>query len=118
MLRSENSRNTFGVSEFGSVKDSLEFNYLYEMDVYHHIKKGIKYPSMLLTAGLNDTKVDWWNPAKAVARFQKLNSGMDNIILFNINTAGHDGEGDKIMEETNFYSFLLWQLNHKLINTN
>ncbi len=110
MLRLENSHNTFGISEFGTVKYPQEFNYLYNMDVYHHIKKGIKYPSLLITAGLNDTKVDWWSPAKAVARFQNFNSCMNNIILFNINTAGHDGGTNIIEDFANYYSFLFWQL--------
>jgi prolyl oligopeptidase len=112
MLRSENSNNTFSVSEFGSIKDSIGFHNLYEMDVYHHIKKNVKYPSLLITAGLNDSRVDWWQPAKTVARFQELADNKNNIILFKINAAGHSGITNKVLEETEYICFLLWQLNH------
>ena len=111
-LRSEYSRNTLSISEFGTVKDPSDFKNLYEMDVYHHIKNGITYPSLLLTSGLSDSRVDWWQPAKAAIRFQECATGKNNIVLFKINTSGHDGNPDKIKEDTEYYSFLLWQLNH------
>lgn len=111
-LRSENSRNTLSIAEFGTVKNSSDFKNLYDMDVYHHIKKGTNYPSILLTSGLSDSRVDWWQPAKAAAAFQEYSANKKNIILFKINTSGHDGNPDKIKEDSEYYSFLLWQLNH------
>lgn len=112
MLNFENTHNTFGISEFGTNKDSLEYKYLYEMDVYHHIKKGVKYPSLLLTAGLNDARVDWWQPAKAVAKLQDYAKQTNNVVLFKIHNSGHFGEPDIVKEESENFSFLLWQLNH------
>lgn len=109
-LRSENTSNSLNVSEYGTVKDSLEFNYLLEMDVYHHIKENVKYPSILFTAGLKDARVDWWQPGKAVAKFQEVSQGKDNIILFKISDEGHFGVSDRIKAATEEYSFLLWQL--------
>ena len=117
-FRIENTNNTFSVSEFGTVKDSLEFKYLYEMDVYQHIKEGVLYPTLLVTAGLNDARVDWWQPAKAVAQFQKYATQNNNIILFNVNTSGHFGEPNIAKEDADIYSFLLWQLHHKPLNVN
>lgn len=114
MMRSGNLSNTFGVSEFGNIKDSVEAAYLYEMDVYHHIKPKTKYPALLVTAGLNDTRVDWWQPAKAVAKWQAYANDFNcNTILFKINTGGHFGSSDIVTEETDYDSFLFWQLNHK-----
>ena len=112
MLNYENSQHTFGVSEFGTNKDSLEYKYLYEMDVYHHIEKGITYPSLLIKAGLNDARVDWWQPAKAVAKLQDYAKQTNNIVLFKIHNSGHSGEPDIVAEESENFSFLLWQLNH------
>ena len=37
---------------------------LIEMDSYHHLKKGEKYPATLVTAGMNDPRVIAWRPAK------------------------------------------------------
>jgi prolyl oligopeptidase len=109
-LRSENTSNSLSVSEYGTVKDSLEFRYILDMDVYHHIKDKIKYPSLLITAGLRDARVDWWQPAKAVARFQEVSEDNGNIVLFKISDEGHFGVSDLIRAATDEYSFLLWQL--------
>jgi prolyl oligopeptidase len=101
----ENSFNNSTIDEFGTVKDSLEFQYLYNMDTYHHIKEGVKYPSILFTAGFNDARVAVWEPAKAAARFQNLNR-KDNIILLKVVDKGHFD----YPSEADFYSFLFWQL--------
>jgi len=57
------------------------------MDTYLHIKKGVKYPSILFTASMNDSRVAVWQPAKAVAKFQEVCTG-DNLILFRIEDKG------------------------------
>jgi prolyl oligopeptidase len=106
-IRMENTFNNSSVTEFGTVKDSLEFQYLYNMDTYHHIFKGINYPSILFTASLNDARVAPWEPAKAVAKMQEVSQG-DNIVLFRIEDKGHfDYPSD-----ADVYSFLFWQLGH------
>ena len=110
-VRSEYSRNSTSITEFGSAKDSLEFSNLLKMDVYQHIKTDAKYPSLLITAGLNDTRVDWWQPAKAAARFQEASNG--NMVLFYLNDFGHSGNPDRVKEETDFLSFLFYHLIYK-----
>jgi prolyl oligopeptidase len=105
-----NSSNSLSVSEYGNVKDSLDFKPIFNMDVYHHIKENVNYPSILFTAGKNDARVDWWQPAKAVARFQEVSQGKKNIILFNFFNEGHAGTSDPTVV-VNEYSFLFWQLN-------
>jgi prolyl oligopeptidase len=106
-LRMENFFNTMSVTEFGTTKDSIEFKYLYNMDVYQHIREGVTYPSILFTASLNDARVAPWEPAKAVARLQQVCNN-DNIILFNIEDGGHFSYPSR----TDVYSFLFWQLGH------
>jgi prolyl oligopeptidase len=112
MLRFENTSNSVNVAEFGTTKKADEFQYLYDMDVYHHIKKDVSYPSILLTAELKDSRVALWQPAKAVAQFQEVSEGKNNVILFKVGEGGHRGNTDLIKEQTDIYSFLLWQLNH------
>ncbi|MES1181702.1 MAG: prolyl oligopeptidase family serine peptidase, partial [Flavobacterium sp.] len=109
-LRSENSKNTFTVTEFGTSKDSLEFQYLLEMDVYHHLKDGVKYPSVYFTAGLNDHRVAAWEPVKVVAKMQKLDK--NNIVLFKVTDQGHFSAGDPATNLGETYAFLFWQLGH------
>lgn len=109
-LRSENTSNSLSITEYGTVKDSIEFVHILDMDVYHHIKNNVTYPSLLISAGLKDARVDWWQPAKAAARFQEVSEGKDNIVLFKLSDEGHFGVSDKINAATDEYSFLLWQL--------
>jgi len=104
-VRMENSFNTSTVTEYGTVKDSLEFQYLYNMDPYLHIREGITYPSVLFTAGLNDARVAPWQPGKAIAKMQQVSKG-NNIVLFRVAGTGHfDYPSD-----ADVYSFLFWQL--------
>ncbi len=81
--------------------------YIYNMDVYHHIKTGVNYPSILFSAGLNDPRVSPWQTGKTVARLQSLNS-KNNIILFNISDKGHS----RFSESADSFSFLFWQFAH------
>jgi prolyl oligopeptidase len=110
-LRYENTRNNFTIPEFGTTKDSIEFNYLYAMDIYHNIKDDVQYPSLLITGEVNDALVDIWQSAKAAARFQEVSKGKHNVVLFKVGDSGHNGGGDRIKDELDNYSFLFWQLN-------
>lgn len=101
--------------EFGTVKDSVECMALIEMDAYHHLKEGISYPATLITAGMNDTRVIAWGPAKFAARLQAVNVS-NNPILFRVDYETGHGIGDR---KTKYYedvadvlSFALWQTGH------
>lgn len=110
-VRFENSINTVNITEIGTTKDSIEFQYLYNMDTYHHLKDGVNYPSMFFTAGLNDKRVEAWIPGKTVARMQTL-STQKNPILFRVKNEGHFSGTDYLEEKADIYTFLFWQLGH------
>lgn len=115
-VRSENTPNGLnGIKEYGSVKDSIEFNALLEMDAYHNIKEGVEYPALLLTAGMNDTRVPAWQPAKFAARMIEVNTN-DKPVLFNVDfKSGHGFEASsekKKRELEDILSFALWQTGH------
>jgi prolyl oligopeptidase len=110
-IRAETSMNTLSVAEFGTVTDSAEFNYLMDMDVYHHLKKGVQYPSILFTCALNDARVAAWEPSKVVAKMQRYGTG-NNVTLLRVSDEGHFGDNDFIKETSDIYAFLLWQLGH------
>lgn len=118
MLRFENTNNTVNVAEFGSTKNPEEFKYLYGMDVYHNIKTGITYPSILLTGEKNDVRVALWQPAKAAAKFQQVSNVKENIILFKPGQMGHSNKTGKVEEQTDAFSFLFWQLGHPKFHLN
>lgn len=99
------------IPEFGTVKDSAQFQALLEMDSYHHLKEGVSYPPTLITGGMNDPRVAVWNPAKFAARMQAINQ-TDNPVLFRVDyEAGHgiDNTKSKDFEElADILSFALW----------
>ena len=68
------------------------------------------YPPMLVTAGLNDPRVTYWEPAKYVAKLRKLKTD-DNVVLLKTNMgAGHGGKSgryDSLYEVAEEYTFFL-----------
>jgi len=115
-LRSEfapNGKNLSG--EFGTVKDSLEFNYLIKMDAYNKIKTDVDYPALYLTAGVNDSRVAIWHPAKFAAKLQEATSS-NKPILFSVNFNGGHGfdasQQTKDKELVDLFSFAFWQTGH------
>nr|WP_271079606.1 S9 family peptidase [Aurantiacibacter sp. MUD61] len=71
------------------------------------------YPPMLVTAGLNDPRVTYWEPAKWVAKQRELRTD-DNILLLKTNMgAGHGGRSGRfegLRETAEEVAFILWQL--------
>ena len=96
--------------EFGSVTTPAGFRALMEMDAYQHLKDGVAYPPMLLTAGLNDPRVIAWQPAKFVARAQAATNG--GPVLFMVNTDQGHGMGSSQMQLANEFAdmgaFAFW----------
>ena len=68
------------------------------------------YPPILVTAGLNDPRVTYWEPAKYVAKLRALKTD-DNLVLLKTNMgAGHGGRSgryDRLYEVAEEYAFML-----------
>jgi prolyl oligopeptidase len=101
--------------EFGTVKDPVEAQALYEMDGLQHVRPGVRYPAVLGVAGWNDPRVIAWEPAKFVAAIQQATtSGRPALLMVNYDN-GHFTE-EKSVTFRNFasqYAFALWQAGHK-----
>ncbi len=72
-----------------------------------------EYPPMLVTAGLNDPRVTYWEPAKYVARLRRLKTGDSTLLLKTNMGAGHGGKSgryDSLYEVAEEYAFILWSL--------
>jgi prolyl oligopeptidase len=112
-LRFERTANgANNISELGSVKTSDGFRGLYAMSPYVHVKDGVHYPAVLLTTGINDPRVDPWQPAKMAARLQAANGGAKSILFRVDYDAGHgvDTRKQAFEEWTDYWTFLLWQM--------
>ena len=100
------------IAEFGSVTDAEGFKGLYAMDAYQHVKDGTAYPGILLTAGINDPRVDPSQAAKMTARLQAATSSKKPILLRVDYDAGHGMGSTRAQRDLEFadeMSFLLWQ---------
>lgn len=112
-LRAETGANgPSNIPEFGSVKTKAGFQALYEMDGYQHVKDGTAYPGVIVTTGVNDPRVDPWEPAKIAARLQAATSSGKAVLLRVDYDAGH-GIGSTKSQYNDFlgdiWSFYLWQ---------
>ncbi|QJR15797.1 prolyl oligopeptidase family serine peptidase [Usitatibacter palustris] len=116
MLRFEFSANgPANVPEFGSIATREGFEALRVMSSYHQVKDGTPYPAVLLTTGMNDPRVDAWQPGKMAARLQAATTSGKPVLLRVENDAGHGiGTTRRQAEEelADIYSFLLWQFGH------
>lgn len=116
-LRVEFSPNgPVNTPEFGTVEIEEEFLALKEMDSYHHLQDGVKYPATLITAGMNDPRVIAWQPGKFAARLQAANAS-EEPILFRVDYESGHGQGDskskRFEKMADNFSFSLWQLGHE-----
>ncbi|WP_324828663.1 S9 family peptidase [Qipengyuania zhejiangensis] len=71
------------------------------------------YPPMLVTAGLNDPRVTYWEPAKWVARLRELKTDSNELLLKTNMGAGHGGKSGRftsIYETAEEVAFILWQM--------
>ena len=114
MLRVELDPNgQFNITEFGTVKDSEQFNALYAYSPFHHVRDGVKYPAMLLTTGENDGRVNPAQSRKMAARLQAATASDQPILFRSTASAGH-GIGtalkERIAEQADVLAFLFDQL--------
>ncbi len=75
------------------------------------------YPSILATAGLHDTRVNFWEPAKWVQRLRNRSASENPILLLTDLTSGHGGPSgryDAWKEEARILSYILWVVEAEL----
>ncbi|MDE0192685.1 MAG: S9 family peptidase [Gammaproteobacteria bacterium] len=96
--------------EWGNpIEDKTAFEYIRSYSPYDQLKAG-GYPPILVTGGLNDPRVTYWEPAKYVAKLRTLKED-DNPLLLKTNMgAGHGGKSgrfDSLYEVAEEYTFMI-----------
>ncbi|MFT6050022.1 MAG: oligopeptidase B, partial [Patiriisocius sp.] len=85
------------------------YDYMLSYSPYDNVKKAT-YPNMLVTTGLHDSQVQYFEPAKWVAKLREYKTD-DNLLLFQTNMdAGHGGASGRfeaLREVAMDYAFLL-----------
>ncbi|GAA4010081.1 S9 family peptidase [Sphingomonas swuensis] len=94
------------------ITDPEAFKLLLSYSPYDNVKRQA-YPPMLVTAGLHDPRVTYWEPAKWVARL-RANKTDRNLLMLKTNMgAGHGGKSgrwESLRETAEDYAFVLTQL--------
>jgi prolyl oligopeptidase len=99
------------IPEFGTVKDEQGFKNLYAMDAYQHVRNDAHYPAFLLTTGLNDPRVEPWEPAKMAARLLEV-PGHAPVLLRVEDAAGHGlgtTKSTRDAEDADIAAFVFWR---------
>jgi len=95
--------------EWGDPRKKEYYDYMKSYSPYDNVKDQ-KYPHMLVTTGLHDSQVQYWEPAKWVARLRDHNKAATTILLRTNLTAGHGGASGRfavIKEVAQEYAFML-----------
>ncbi|HZW37761.1 MAG TPA: prolyl oligopeptidase family serine peptidase, partial [Ignavibacteriaceae bacterium] len=99
--------------EWGNPNDEQYYNYILKYSPYDNVKE-VEYPNLLVTTGLHDSQVQYWEPAKWVAKLRTMKKG-NNLLLLKTNMeAGHGGASGRFkrLKETALdYAFFLSLLN-------
>jgi len=95
--------------EWGNPNEKQYYQYIKSYSPYDNVVPQ-EYPNMLVTTGLHDSQVQYWEPAKWIAKLRELKTD-SNILLFHTNMdAGHGGASGRfeaLKEVAEEYSFLL-----------
>jgi oligopeptidase B len=99
-------------NEWGNpITDAAAFRYMLSYSPYDNVARQA-YPPMLITGGLNDPRVTYWEPAKWNARLRAMRTDR-NLQLLKINMgAGHGGQSGRwtrLREVAEAYAFILTQ---------
>jgi oligopeptidase B len=98
--------------EWGNpIEDKAAFELIRGYSPYDNVKEQ-DYPPMFFTAGLNDPRVTYWEPAKMVAKLRAMKTDSNVLLLKTNMEAGHGGKSGRyehLRESAEEAAFLLWQ---------
>lgn len=96
-------------TQWGNPADKAQFDYMLSYSPYDNLR-ATDYPNLLITTGMNDPRVAFWEPTKFVAKLRELKTD-DRLLVFYVNRAsghaGASGRFDFIREIALDYAFLL-----------
>ena len=95
--------------EWGNPNVKKYYDYMKSYSPYDNVKAQ-DYPNMLVTTGLHDSQVQYWEPAKWVAKLRTMKTDSNLLILDTNMDAGHGGASgrfESLKELAKEFSFLL-----------
>ena len=101
--------------EWGNPKDPVYYDYMLSYSPYDHVEAK-NYPAMFVTTGLHDSQVQYFEPAKWVAKLRDMKTDHNLLILDVDMASGHGGASGRFARYKRTameYAFMLNQLNEK-----
>lgn len=95
--------------EWGNPKNQKSYDYMLSYSPYDNVSKK-KYPNMLVTTGLHDSQVQYWEPAKWVSKLRDYKTDNNILLLHTDMTSGHGGASGRFSALKNtalMYTFIL-----------
>jgi oligopeptidase B len=96
--------------EWGNPNDKKYYEYMLSYSPYDNVVAQ-NYPHLLVTTGLNDSQVPYWEPAKWVSKIRELRLDKSKLLIMKIEMdVGHGGKSGRfeyIRNEALMYSFIL-----------
>ena len=106
---------TLEYDQWGNPEDKEYYEYMLSYSPYDNIRAA-EYPHMLITTGLNDPRVAYWEPAKFAAKLREMKTDDNLIMLYTNYDSGHAGASgryDFLKEVAQDYAFLMDKLDIK-----
>ncbi len=100
---------TFEWDEWGDPHKKEYYDYMLSYSPYDQVEPK-DYPAMLVTTGLHDSQVQYWEPAKWVAKLREIKTDQNPLILHTNMDAGHGGQSGRFRafrEVALEYAFML-----------
>ncbi|MDO1500500.1 S9 family peptidase [Winogradskyella maritima] len=94
--------------EWGNPNDKLYYEYMKSYSPYDNVEAK-DYPNMLVTSGLHDSQVQYWEPTKWVAKLRELKTDKNKLYLKTNMDAGHGGASGRfeaLKEDALEFAFL------------
>lgn len=95
--------------EWGNPHDEEYYHYMKSYSPYDNIR-ATDYPNMLITTGLHDSQVQYWEPAKWTAKLREMKTDQNLLLLKTDMSAGHGGASgrfESLKEDALEFAFLL-----------
>ncbi|AMH19067.1 oligopeptidase B [Hafnia paralvei] len=95
--------------EWGNPNDAEYYHYIKQYSPYDQVKAQ-DYPHMLVTTGLHDSQVQYWEPAKWVAKLRDMKTDNNQLLLYTDMDAGHGGKSGRFKAYEDIaleYAFML-----------
>jgi len=108
MLDEDIPLTTGEYDEWGNPNDKDYYEYMLSYSPYDNISNK-NYPNLLVTTGLYDSQVQYWEPAKWVARLRSLSKNTSKLYLHTNMDAGHGGSSgrfESLKEIASVYAFI------------